>query len=244
MVRRATAPGMAVAGLIHHSDACSEYLSIRYSAALAEAGIIPSVGTVGDSYDNALAETMIGLYKTEVINHQGPWETIAQVEAATGQWVGWYNTRLLWGRSGTARRRNTSSPGATERWSRGRNANKKEAAMAAAHYPKAGSARARRGSAPGPGPPQRRPGQAGGGRAGAGVPSPARARPRATPGQVKGASGVAGDDAARHPGPGRGTRGRESGAPDEEMPAQPCHAAGTSPAGQPARRAPGQTGVR
>jgi putative transposase len=89
--------GVKVAGLVHHSDAGSEYLSIRYGAALAESGIIPSVGTVGDSYDNALAESIIGLYKTEVINHQGPWETIARVEAATGQWVSWYNTKRLMG---------------------------------------------------------------------------------------------------------------------------------------------------
>lgn len=89
--------GAKVAGLVHHSDAGSEYLSIRYSAALAEAGIAPSVGTVGDSYDNALAETIIGLYKAEVVNHQGPWETTGQVEAATGQWAGWYNTKRLMG---------------------------------------------------------------------------------------------------------------------------------------------------
>jgi putative transposase len=89
--------GAEVAGLVHHSDAGSEYLSIRYSAALADAGITPSVGTVGDSYDNALAETVIGLYKTEVISHQGPWETIAAVEAATGEWAGWYNAKRLMG---------------------------------------------------------------------------------------------------------------------------------------------------
>ena len=67
--------GVKVAGLIHHSDAGSEYLSIRYGAELAKAGIAPSVGTAGDSYDNALAESIIGLYKTEVIDHLGPWET-------------------------------------------------------------------------------------------------------------------------------------------------------------------------
>lgn len=89
--------GAKVAGLVHHSDAGSEYLSIRYGAALAESGIIASVGTAGDSYDNALAESIIGLYKTEVINHQGPWETIGQVEAATGQWAGWYNRKRLMG---------------------------------------------------------------------------------------------------------------------------------------------------
>ena len=85
--------GVKVAGLIHHSDAGSEYLSIRYSAELAAAGIAPSVGSVGDSYDNALAESVIGLYKTEVTGHLGPWETPAQVEAATSEWASWYNTR-------------------------------------------------------------------------------------------------------------------------------------------------------
>jgi transposase InsO family protein len=89
-----------VAGLVHHSDAGSEYLSIRYGAALAEAGIAPSVGSTGDSYDNALAETVIGLYKTEVIHHLGRWETPAQVEAPTGEWVSWYNTRRVMRRTG------------------------------------------------------------------------------------------------------------------------------------------------
>ena len=84
--------GVKVAGLIHHSDAGSEYLSIRYGAELAASGIAPSVGTVGDSYDNALAESIVGLYKTEVIDHLGPWETPAQVEAATSEWASWYNT--------------------------------------------------------------------------------------------------------------------------------------------------------
>ena len=84
--------GVKVAGLIHHSDAGSESLSIRYGAELAAAGIAPSVGSVGDSYGNALAESVIGLYKTEVIDHLGPWETPARVEAATSEWASWYNT--------------------------------------------------------------------------------------------------------------------------------------------------------
>jgi putative transposase len=92
--------GVKVAGLIHHSDAGSEYLSIRYGAELAAAGIAPSVGSVGDSYDNALAESIIGLYKTEVIGHLGPWETPARVEAATSEWAGWYNTRRVMRRTG------------------------------------------------------------------------------------------------------------------------------------------------
>jgi putative transposase len=92
--------GVKVAGLIHHSDAGGEYLSIRYGAELAAAGIAPSVGTVGDSYDNALAESIVGLYKTEVIDHLGPWETPAQVEAATSEWAGWYNTARVMRRTG------------------------------------------------------------------------------------------------------------------------------------------------
>jgi transposase InsO family protein len=89
-----------VAGLIHHSDAGSEYLSIRYGAELAAAGIAPSVGSVGDSYDNALAESIVGLYKTEVIDHLGPWETPAQVEAATSEWASWYNDARVMRRTG------------------------------------------------------------------------------------------------------------------------------------------------
>ena len=92
--------GVKVAGLIHHSNAGSEYLSIRYGAELAAAGIAPSVGSVGDSYDNALAESIIGLYKTEVIGHLGPWETPAQVEAATSEWASWYNTARVMRRTG------------------------------------------------------------------------------------------------------------------------------------------------
>jgi len=92
--------GVKVAGLTHHSDAGSEYLSIRYGAELVAAGIAPSVGSVGDSYDNALAESIIGLYKAEVIDHLGPWETPAQVEAATSEWAGWYNTTRVMRRTG------------------------------------------------------------------------------------------------------------------------------------------------
>src|SRR5438876_2878841 len=92
--------GVKVAGLIHHSDAGSEYLSIRYGAELAAAGIAPSVGSVGDSYDNALAESIVGLYKAEVIGHLGPWEPPAQVEAATSEWASWYNTARVMRRTG------------------------------------------------------------------------------------------------------------------------------------------------
>jgi transposase InsO family protein len=83
------------ARLIHHSDRGGQYLSIRYTERLAEAGIERSVGSTGDSYDNALAESVIGLYKTEVIHRRGPWRGIDEVEFATLEWVAWYNTRRL-----------------------------------------------------------------------------------------------------------------------------------------------------
>jgi transposase InsO family protein len=82
-------------GLIHHSDRGGQYVAIRYTERLLEAGIEPSVGSVGDSYDNALAETIIGLFKTEVIRRRGPWRNIEAVEFATLDWVDWYNDRRL-----------------------------------------------------------------------------------------------------------------------------------------------------
>jgi transposase InsO family protein len=82
-------------GLVHHSDRGVQYLSIRYTERLAEAGIEPSVGSVGDSYDNAMAETVIGLYKTEVIYRRGPWRSFDAVEMATLEWVAWFNNRRL-----------------------------------------------------------------------------------------------------------------------------------------------------
>jgi putative transposase len=82
-------------GLIHHSDRGSQYLSIRYTERLAEAGIESSVGSVGDSYDNAMAESIIGLFKTETIWPRGPWKNIDEVEYATLEWVDWYNNRRL-----------------------------------------------------------------------------------------------------------------------------------------------------
>ena len=85
----------AIQGVVHHSDRGSQYLSIRYSDRLAEAGAEPSVGSVGDSYDNALAETIIGLYKTEVIHRRGPWRHLDAVEYATLEWVDWFNHRRL-----------------------------------------------------------------------------------------------------------------------------------------------------
>ena len=81
--------------MIHHSDRGSQYLSIRYTERLAAAGVEASVGSVGDSYDNALAETIIGLYKTEVIRKRGPWKTMDDVEYATLEWVDWFNHRRL-----------------------------------------------------------------------------------------------------------------------------------------------------
>jgi transposase InsO family protein len=84
-------------GLIHHSDRGSQYLAIRYTERLGEAGIQCSVGTTGDSYDNALAETIIGLFKTEVIHKRGPWKSIDPVEYATLEWVDWFNHRRLLG---------------------------------------------------------------------------------------------------------------------------------------------------
>jgi len=82
-------------GLVRHSDRGSQYVSIRYTERLAAAGIEPSVGSVGDSYDNALAETVIGLFKTEVIRRRGPWRNVNAVEFATLEWVDWFNNRRL-----------------------------------------------------------------------------------------------------------------------------------------------------
>ncbi len=82
-------------GLIHHSDRGVQYLSIRYTERLAEEGVVCSVGSRGDSYDNALAESVNGLYKTEVIRKRGPWRSFEQLELATARWVDWYNKRRL-----------------------------------------------------------------------------------------------------------------------------------------------------
>jgi transposase InsO family protein len=82
-------------GLVHHSDRGSQYVAIKYTERLAEAGIEPSVGSVGDSYDNALAETINGLYKAEVIHRRRPWRSFEAVEFATLEWVDWFNHRRL-----------------------------------------------------------------------------------------------------------------------------------------------------
>lgn len=84
-----------VAGLIHHSDAGSQYCAIRYTERLADAGAVASIGSVGDSYDNSLAESLIGLYKTECVHHEGPWRGADDLELATLNWVWWFNNTRL-----------------------------------------------------------------------------------------------------------------------------------------------------
>lgn len=114
-------------GVIHHTDAGSQYTSVRFSEHLAEAGISASVGSVGDSFDNALAETINGLYKTELIKHRGPWRTVEQVEYATAEWVDWFGyagdfRRVSRGLAGPARMlwaggcRVYAVPGSPGRW--------------------------------------------------------------------------------------------------------------------------------
>ena len=85
----------ALEELVHHSDHGSQYLALRYTERVAELGARVSAGAVGDSYDNALAETMFGLYKAELIHRRGPWRSVAQVELATAAWVHWWNERRL-----------------------------------------------------------------------------------------------------------------------------------------------------
>ena len=87
--------GDGMADLVHHSDRGTQYLSMRYTDRLTDAGIAPSVGSRGDSYDNAMAESIIGLFKTEVIQLKGPWRHLEAVEFATLTWVDWFNTRRL-----------------------------------------------------------------------------------------------------------------------------------------------------
>ncbi|MGI8516710.1 MAG: integrase core domain-containing protein, partial [Acidimicrobiia bacterium] len=86
--------------LVAHSDAGSQYLSIRYAERLADNDIDASVGSVGDVYDNALVESVIGLFKTEVVRRRGPWRNLDDVEYATLEWVDWFNRRRLFGRLG------------------------------------------------------------------------------------------------------------------------------------------------
>jgi putative transposase len=88
---------VAAGELVHHSDAGAQYTSVAFSQRLIDAGVDASIGSVGDAYDNALAETTIGLYKTEVIDHDGPWRNLGEVELATLNWVDWYNSTRLHG---------------------------------------------------------------------------------------------------------------------------------------------------
>jgi putative transposase len=88
--------GVDLESVVAHSDRGSQYTSLRYGERLAEAGISPSVGSVGDSFDNALAETINGLYKTELIKPRGPWKTVDDVEIATAEWVDWFDHRRLY----------------------------------------------------------------------------------------------------------------------------------------------------
>jgi putative transposase len=88
-------PGVPLDGLIHHSDRGVQYLSIRYTERLAENGVVSSVGSRGDSYDNAMAESIIGLYKTELVRNRGPWRGLDDLELATLEWVDWFNHRRL-----------------------------------------------------------------------------------------------------------------------------------------------------
>ena len=87
--------GQDVDRVVHHSDAGSQYTSIRYAARLADAGAVASIGTVGDSYDNAMAESVVGLYKTECTRHEGPWRGVDDLELATLNWVHWFNESRL-----------------------------------------------------------------------------------------------------------------------------------------------------
>ena len=218
--------GVKVAGLTHHSDAGSEYLSIRYGAELAASGIAPSVGTVGESYDNALAESIVGLYKTEVTGHLGPWETPARVEAATSEWASWYNTARVmrrtggrppaeyeqaW-RDGTLGQVPARGPGSRPRrkdegGGHGRRSLPRRAPPAPAGAPPRSPALLRDGPAGQDG--------CGGGRA-----SPRRPRDgcHGTPAQVKGASGVAGDDAEASPLTSPGNPRRNAGCPTRRCP--------------------------
>jgi putative transposase len=95
-----TRRAVPLTGLIHHSDRGVQYLAIRYPERLTEAGAVPSVGSRGDSYDNALAESFNGLYKTELIRHRGPWRGLDDVEYATLEYVDWFNHRRLHGELG------------------------------------------------------------------------------------------------------------------------------------------------
>ena len=101
---------------MHHSDRGSQYTSIRFTERLAGAGIQPSVGAVGSSYDNALAETIIGLYKTEVIHRGKPWRTVEDVEMATARWVDWFNNQRIYQHCGDIPPAELESAHYAQRW--------------------------------------------------------------------------------------------------------------------------------
>ncbi len=204
----------------------AEYLSIRYGAELAASGIAPSVGTVGDSYDNALAESIIGLYKTEVTDHLGPWETPAQVEAATSEWASWYNTARVMRRTGGR------PPGEYEQAWRDGTLGQVPARGPGSRprRPPEGGGDGRRSlprrAPPAPaGAPPRTPAllrDAPAGQDGCGGRRASPRRPRdgchRTPAQVKGASSVAGDDAEASPLTSPGNPRRNAGCPTRRCP--------------------------
>jgi len=99
-IRDRTRHGAYLHGLIHHSDRGVQYLAIRYTERLAANGVVNSVGSRGDSYDNAMAETINGLYKTELVRNRGPWRGLEDLELATLEWVDWFNHRRLFGELG------------------------------------------------------------------------------------------------------------------------------------------------
>lgn len=92
--------GAGLAGLVHHTDAGAQYTSIAFTERLAAIGVSPSIGTVGDAFDNALAETVVGLYKTELINPNRPWKTVEEVEIATLHYIDWFNNTRLYEENG------------------------------------------------------------------------------------------------------------------------------------------------
>ena len=92
--------GRELCGLVHHSDKGSQYLAVRYTQRLAEAGVVASVGSTGDSYDNALAEAFNSLFKAELVRNQGPWKGIDDLEIAVAEYIDWYNHRRLHGELG------------------------------------------------------------------------------------------------------------------------------------------------
>ena len=212
-------------------------LDLPPGAELAASGIAPSVGTAGDSYDNALAESIIGLYKTEVIDHLGPWETPARVEAATSEWASWYNTARVMRRTGGR------PPGEYEQAWRDGTLGQVPARGPGSRpgRPPEGGGHGRRAlprrAPPAPaGAPPRTPAllrDAPAGHDGCGGRRVSPRRPRdgchGTPAQVKGASGVAGDNAEASPLTSPGNPRRNAGCPTRRCPTPPGRPGGRSP---------------